>query len=398
LVVSLEEYAFSEIEGYVRRQVNKFRPEDKASRVLGDLQAHGHYEALVFSEDKVGLVTVRDLLDVVQPDQTAIGDHPKDLWNIYPAVSPTDTVLYVVDILIRNNVRALPVIDDGDPIGVICQVELMDGFEGVQEMANIPSKELMEMPVVTLSEKDNIANARRVMLDEGFSYIPIVQDGRVIGIITAKDIVDNFITPIGTASDGERIGEKIDRFSGTIEDIMNKQPLSAGPETKASKIIDKLTKAGAGYCMVTMDDGRVVGIITPREILKPLLQFKGEEELPVYIVGLSEAADFYEREVVEEKIRRVVQRALKIHPHLSEVSINIQLTNRRGNRAMHEVTANVHSKATEEKFHIKREGWDLMAVFDEISDILDRFIRDAKHEPEKITRREKLIRFSMRQK
>jgi hypothetical protein len=37
-------------------------------------------------------------------------------------------------------------------------------------------------------------------------------------------------------------------------------------------------------------------------------------------------------------------------------------------------------RASEEQFDIKKDGWDLMKVFDELGDTLDRLLRDSKHE------------------
>jgi len=47
LAKSLKEFAFSEIRGLIQRDVDIFEPEDTVSKVLGELERHGHYEALV---------------------------------------------------------------------------------------------------------------------------------------------------------------------------------------------------------------------------------------------------------------------------------------------------------------------------------------------------------------
>ncbi len=97
-----------------------------------------------------------------------------------------------------------------------------------------------------------------------------------------------------------------------------------------------------------------------------------------------------------EKIRRVVKRAMKIHPHLSEISISIKATRQRGKRSRYEVTANVYSKATEEQFDVRKDGWDLMRVFDEIGDALDRLLRDSKHKARALSEEEMRTRYSLR--
>ena len=223
----------------------------------------------------------------------------------------------------------------------------------------------------------------------------MIKNNKLVGIVTAKALVHTFVTPIGTSTTGERFGEKIPRLTGTVGEIMEKLPLTAGPDVNALQIAEMMNERKKTACLIMLEDNRVFGILTPRELMAPMLRFRGEDELPVYIVGLQEYGDFYEKAIVEEKVRRVVKRAMKIHPHLSEISIRISATRERGNRSRYEVTANVYSKATEEQFDIGKSGWDLMKVFDEISDTLDRLLRDSKHEAKILSERERRARYSL---
>jgi len=394
LAKSLREFAFSEIRDLVRTDIDIFTPGDRVSRVLGELKESDHYEAVVVSDGKVGLVTVRDLLDVVQPHQTEIGGHPKDRWSVYRAVSPSQTVLEVSEPMIKNRVRALPVVEDGEAVGFICQVEIMEALGGVKELSDIPAKDLMRAPVVAMGAGEGVASARRAMLDGGFSHVPVVDGGRLVGLVTAKDIVHTFITPIGSATTGERIGQKVARFSGTLGEIMDAHPYTAEPETNAREVAGRMRELGKSACLVAGDDGRLFGIITPRELMAPMLRFLGEEELPVYIVGLSGEEYFFDRAVAEEKIRRVVRRGVEIHPHMAEVSVKVERSSPGGERKRYEVSAEVYNYSRGERFAVKEEGYDLLRVFDELCDALDRVMRDSKHEPRRLSEEERLKRLS----
>ena len=69
---TLRELAFTKIREIIPSDFNLFRPDDTASKVLGVLKEEGLYEAAVAMEDSVGIVTVRDMLDVDQPSRTKI--------------------------------------------------------------------------------------------------------------------------------------------------------------------------------------------------------------------------------------------------------------------------------------------------------------------------------------
>jgi CBS domain-containing protein len=395
--MNLEDFAYSKIDKLIRREFKTFSPSDKVSRVLGELDKSNHYEALVKESNKVGLVTIRDLLDVVQPDQTNIGEHPEDRWRVYRAVEPDYRVLDVVKILSDNRIRALPVLQEDEAVGFICQVELMEALDNVPDLANIPIKDLMKTPVVTMNVDDSIGEARRTMLQKEFSHLPILSNSKLVGMVTARDIVITFTKSLGQKTTGDRIGVRIARYEGSLSGIMDTQPLTATPDESVHEVVRKMTNRKMGACLVVYE-GQVVGIITPRELLSPILGLWEEEELPVYIVGLPEVVDFVDRAVVENKIMRVAERALKIHPHISEISVRIKTDRKSGNRSRHEVNVNVYSMATEERFSIRKEGWDLVKVFDEINEPLDRALTESKHIPQPQSRRMKRIRFALREK
>lgn len=384
---SLEDFAETQIRDLMRKDIEVYTPDERASEVLGGLKENNHYEAFIKGTGKVGLATVRHLLEVTQPQQTRIGDYPKDLWGIYPGIPPTSTVLDVTEVIIGNWVRALPVVEDGDPVGIISQVEVLQGLEGIPEMRNIRAIDVMTQPVITMREGDNVASARSKMLKQVFSHIPVVnEENRLVGMVTAKELVYKFIKPAGSVTVGERGGRRVSRFEGELGQVMDTSTVTVDEEATAADVVELMNERNSSYCIVNDHNGFVAGIITPRELLRPLLRFIEEEELPVYIVGLTAEEDWFNTAVAEDKIRRVVRRAQGMHPHLREVRVKIEKQRAGGNRTRYETKAHVYTKATGETIHVQEEGWDLLQVFDNLTDALDKILRDKKHKPRRINR------------
>ena len=381
---TLRELAFSEIRSLIHGRVSVFNPDDTASKVLGELKETGRYEAAVSSDGVVGLVTVRDLLGVNQPAQTRVDG----IWKITGSVSPRDTVMDVAGAMVMNNIRAMPVIEDRKVVGIVSQMDVTSALCDVPELSGIPARDLMRAPVSSLDIDERVSFARRLMLERDFSHIPVVEYNRLAGMVTAKDIVHAFITPISKTTTGERVGEKAARFPGMVTSIMDPHPLTVRPDGSALDVAQGIRDQRKSACVVTDLRKEILGIITPRELLAPLLRFRVEEELPVYIVGLS--GPDLERAVAEDKVRRVVERSLKIHPHIHEVSVRVKQSKTRGTRTRYEATARVLS--AEEQFIAEEEGWDLLKVFDKLCDTLDKVLRKSKHEPERSPRRRRFRR------
>lgn len=376
---TLEELASTVISDYVTRRMSVFDPGDTASRVLGELKETGRYEALVSSGTKVGLVTVRDLLDVDQSTQTKI----EGLWRTLTPIESESTFRGVAEALISDNMRAFPVVEHRKLVGIISQVEIVAAMVDVPELKAYPAKDYVKRPVATLDSGEKVAQARRMMLERGISHVPVVDSGKLIGVVTAMDIVHTFITPGSRMAMGDKTGEKLTRFPGQVNGVMDDQPLAIGLNASILEAVKGMHNRGKSACVMVDENGAVLGILTPREVLV-ILKGAEPEELPVSILGL-EGEGFFEKEIAEEKVRRVVIRNMRIHPDINQVSIRIRRQQNSGERARYQIAARVLSPT--EQFNASTEGWDLLASFDDLLEALDATLKRAKREQPKTARR-----------
>ena len=356
-----------------------FSPDDPTSKVLGYFKDTGSYETVATDGANTGLVTVRDLLGVDHPQRTKV----KSVWEQIGIADTHSTVRQVVETLIDNSVRALPLVEGGEIKGITSQVDLLEELTKVSELASIQARDLMKSPVTTAAPTDSCSQARRVMLDNNISHIPVTEDGELKGIVTAEILVHTFIVPASRMTMGTKSGRMVPKFSGQVSGVMDTRPLKAGPDSDALKVAKEMIRMSKSACLIVDDQDRVHGIITPRELLQPIYDLRVEDELPVYIVGLTGEEDWFDAAVAENKIRRVVQRAQSMHPHLREVRVHIEKQRSGGNRTRYEARAHIYTKQGGETIHVKQDGWDLLAVFDSLTQALDQILRDEKQEHEK---------------
>jgi ribosome-associated translation inhibitor RaiA len=211
----------------------------------------------------------------------------------------------------------------------------------------------------------------------------VVDSGRLIGVVTAMDIVHTFITPPSRMTTGDTTGEKVTRFPGQVNGVMDDNPLVVGQNASILDVVRGMRDREKSACIMVEENGAVLGILTPREALV-ILKGAEPEGLPVSILGL-EREGFFERGVAEEKVRRVVARNMRIHPDINQVSIRIRRQQNSGERARYQIAARVLSPT--EQFNASTEGWDLLASFDDLLEALDATLKRAKREQPKTTRR-----------
>ena len=364
----------------MNRRVMTFKPEDSVSRVLGELMKTGRYEAVISSVERYGIITIRDMLDINQPEQTKLGNYSSGVWRVLEPVAPDYFLVEAAHLLMEINVRAIPVIEDDEVKGIISQVDISNALCDIRELSDIPAKELMKRPVITLDVGEKVTSARRLMLDNGFSHLPITKSGKLVGILTALDLVHTFIVPISKATHGDWGGEKVTRFPGLVGNVMDAHPFVIETDASALDVALGIRRLEKSACVMQDKRDSVLGIMTPRELVSILSRLQIEDELPVYIIGLTQKEDFYERAVAEGKIRRVVERTLKFHPHITEVSIRIKRQQETGSQVRYELTARALSAV--DHYIATAEGWGLMEVFDKLCENLDRRLRRHKPQPE----------------
>jgi acetoin utilization protein AcuB len=107
-----------------------------------------------------------------------------------------------VELMFRHRIRHLPVVDHADRLcGVITDRDLRHhlfrptvlkeiGTTPVETLLGaVPVSEVMSFPVVTVTADEPLEAAARVMLEDKVGSLPVVDEGRVVGIITETDLL-----------------------------------------------------------------------------------------------------------------------------------------------------------------------------------------------------------------
>jgi CBS domain-containing protein len=105
-------------------------------------------------------------------------------------VEPETTFEDAAAICHELKARHLPVVDDGILVGIVSDRDLR-GAAGSDQPGDTPVERIMSSQVITLSPDDQAARAAHLMVENRFSAVPIVVDGRLEGIVTLTDLLDH---------------------------------------------------------------------------------------------------------------------------------------------------------------------------------------------------------------
>ncbi len=125
------------------------------------------------------------------------------------SVRPHDSVAHARAILEEFRINQLPVIVNGRLAGIVTDRDLRDAPMAVQvsaaaaanrEPAELPDpneiavETVMTQAVLTLGPRDPLKKAARLMRRQRIGAVPIVEKGRVAGILARSDILDAFVS------------------------------------------------------------------------------------------------------------------------------------------------------------------------------------------------------------
>ncbi|SFR70794.1 transcriptional regulator, XRE family [Halogeometricum rufum] len=123
-------------------------------------------------------------------------------------------------------------------------VNALDEAEG----SVVRADDLMNTNVVSVSPDDSVRDARDRMLEEGFSQLPVIRDGRPVGIISNGDI---------RRVQDEDVGDL------PVAEVMREAITTVEPEATLEEIDSSLDHHSA---VLVVGGGQTVGIITEADV------------------------------------------------------------------------------------------------------------------------------------
>jgi len=144
--------------------------------------------------------------------------------------------------------------------------------------------ERMSKPVIIISPDMPITEALSLMKKEHIRRTPVVKNGKLVGIVSDKDLLNASPSPVTTLSIWEMnyLLSKI-----TIAEVMTKNVMTIDENTPIEQAARIMADNKIGGLPVVRD-GNVVGIITETDLFKVFLELMGAREAGVRVTALVE--------------------------------------------------------------------------------------------------------------
>jgi acetoin utilization protein AcuB len=141
-------------------------------------------------------------------------------------VRPDSDPMAARTLLRYGKFRRLPVVDkDGQLVGIITASDL-DLFFSTAPSPGVVKRQfrvdqVMKSPVITVSPDYPLEEAAQLMLERGVSGLPVVEEGRVVGMITESDIFAQLVEALGGNTTSLRVTVQVPDRPGQLARVAN---------------------------------------------------------------------------------------------------------------------------------------------------------------------------------
>lgn len=151
-------------------------------------------------------------------------------WMTHPVytIDVEDSVISAIRLMKERQIKHLPVMENGNLIGIVSDRKLkeytpskgtaLDIYELNYLLENTKIKEIYNKNVITTSPFTPIEDAAAELLEHRIGCLPVIEEKKLVGIISDMDIYKAIVSITGAKKGGYRVTFILDDRPGTIRE------------------------------------------------------------------------------------------------------------------------------------------------------------------------------------
>lgn len=134
-------------------------------------------------------------------------------------------------------------------------------------------KDIMKDNIVSISIDETLRLAEDIMTLGEIRHLPVVKGGRLVGVVSQRDLLRASLTSVLEYSKDERESfmESVD-----IKDAMSRDVVTVGKETPVHEAVKKMLENKIGCLPVVTEEMELIGMVTETDILRCFVEYLDE--------------------------------------------------------------------------------------------------------------------------
>ncbi|MCX5895905.1 MAG: CBS domain-containing protein [Proteobacteria bacterium] len=119
-------------------------------------------------------------------------------------IHPDKTIVDALKLMKKHSIRHLPVIDGEKFVGFVSEFDVRE-VRLLPMTEEIKIRDVMIKNPITIGPDENLEDAARLIYENKIGGLPVLESGKLVGVITSKDILAAFIEIMGVLESSSRI-------------------------------------------------------------------------------------------------------------------------------------------------------------------------------------------------
>lgn len=182
----------------------------------------------------------------------------------FDKISPDMDLVEILKTVGEPGPTMLPVLVGENLVGVVTKADVLPLVKSEEDI-----KEIMSTNVITVKPEERVIHARRLMIDNNIARLPVVEDRKVVGMVSDKEIAFAFANlkkNVSLRHQNNRIRNMI------VRDIMKSPAITARDNISIKECAGIMIENEIGCLPIVGGDGKIKGIVTRTDLLKHLLK------------------------------------------------------------------------------------------------------------------------------
>lgn len=331
-----------------------------------------------------GLLTRRQIAASHRdPDQTA-----GSLVSHVPRLDEREDVRETARLMVESDTRVLPVFEGEELLGVVTADDVLAGVR--ENLDVLAVDDIASSDPLTVAPAAPIGEALDAFRRHRISHVPVVEAGRVVGMLGLHDVAAFTARRTRRSQAGDAAGgfaETKDADRGgpgagqgeqerllelPVEHLMTTPPLTVAPERSLDEAVGEMLAADASSLVVTAD-GAPTGIVTKTDTLDALT-WGSEGHRPVQVYGVNLLDD-----VTYDDVVAIIERFEERRDDLSVLDATVHLHDHdEQHRELPQVFARIRLDTDRGFYTATGTGYGARHALRRAAEVLERRLRDGK--------------------
>ena len=277
-----------------------------------------------------------------------------------PYISPNDSIQKASNIMTHYRTREVPVVSNKKIIGVVTAKQILK-LLATQDNKWIKANLIYTQNPITINADESLSSAKRIMIGKKIDHLPVTNQGKIKQVLTSTHLLEAII-PKESLGRFSKGSSRVHKLESKIANMGSTRIPQCSPNDDLNKILKSMLKTDTTCCLVNLWDN-LQGIITVKDILG-LLSTKLETQIPLFIVGLPE--DQKNINLISKKFGDTLKKVQKIYSEIHEARVSIKQQRTGGKKeGKYEVTIMI-TTSHHAPLIFSSVGFDLSQVLEEL--------------------------------